>query len=322
MTCIGRRGYLAEWFREHLEPTDRIIGTSNSRRTSGFHACDVGVLMPDVASDEYVPAMLELCRDERIGGLLSFLDVDAAKLAWHRHEFISLGVTPVLPPAHIAELCLDKVASAAFLTEGGIATPTVYTDLDGTREAVRSGRLAYPIVVKPRRGAGSRLVMRAHDDRELESFMGLEPDMIAQELVAGREHGIDVLGDLDGRVVSVVVKDKVRMRAGETDQAVTVRHEASLRMGVRLGELLRNVGPLDVDAFVDGDDVTVLELNPRFGGGYPFSHRAGANWPAMIVAMIRGEPVDPRIGAYEVGIEGMKETRVIGSFEGPLADLR
>jgi carbamoyl-phosphate synthase large subunit len=37
----------------------------------------------------------------------------------------------------------------------------------------------------------------------------------------------------------------------------------------------------------------VLEMNPRFGGGYPFSHVAGANLPAALIAWVSGQPINP-----------------------------
>ena len=109
--------------------------------------------------------------------------------------------------------------------------------------------------------------------------MRLEPEMIAQNRLSGEEFGIDVLNDLNGQVVSVVVKQKMRMVAGSTAQAVTIHHKAALDAGVHLGQLLGQPGPLDVDAFVDGKSLTMLEMNPRFGGGYLLAF-GGSGLPA------------------------------------------
>ena len=86
-SCIGRRLYIAEWFREQFEPGDSLIVTTNTEWTSGFGSCGLVVLMPDVHSDDYIPAMLELCRQEGIDALLSFLDVDVVRLAHNRERF-------------------------------------------------------------------------------------------------------------------------------------------------------------------------------------------------------------------------------------------
>jgi len=72
------------------------------------------------------------------------------------------------------------------------------------------------------------------------------------------------------------------------------------------------VGPLDVDLFVEGDRASVLEMNPRFGGGYPASHLAGADFPRLILRMIRGEPVEPEVGQFRSGVMMMKEYRILG----------
>ena len=40
-----------------------------------------------------------------------------------------------------------------------------------------------------------------------------------------------------------------------------------------------------LQVFVDScnDSVLGIEINPRFGGGYPISHAAGANYPSMLI---------------------------------------
>jgi carbamoyl-phosphate synthase large subunit len=321
-SCIGRRGYIAEWFREQLAPGDRIVGTGDSVWVPGFHACDLGVLMPDVTSPGYVPTLLDLCRKEEIDALLSFYDPDVDAISRHREQFQELGVLPLVPDARVSQLSLDKLATYEFLTEQGFRSPVTFAGLAGARAALRTGRLQYPLVVKPRFGFASRNLFLARSDRELEIFFAYAPDMIIQEQIGGEEHNLDVLCDLEGRVVSVVLKRKILMRAGETDQAETVRHAPALEVGVRLADALRAVGPLDVDLFVDGDEVIVLELNPRFGGAYPAAHLAGADFPRKIVDMLRGRSVEPDLGRYEVGVRMMKDYRILPAHRGELADLR
>jgi len=51
---------------------------------------------------------------------------------------------------------------------------------------------------------------------------------------------------------------------------------------------------MDADFFVtENNDIFLLEMNPRFGGGYPFSHEAGANVPAALIAWAIGNKLSP-----------------------------
>lgn len=320
-SCVGRRGYLADYFRSHLSASDQILGTSNSEWTPGFAACDASFLLPDIRSDEYVPALIELCIQEGVDALLSFFDPDVDRLSRHRAELQHAGVIPIVPSQRASEIGFDKHRTPAFLAEAGLNHATTYTDLGLATDALTEGTLKFPLVVKPRFGFGSRHLFVARDPDELNAFFGYAPDMMIQRWFAGQEYHLDVLDDLEGNVVSVVPKRKTVMRAGETDQAVTVDDPELLALGETLGRALGrigHVGPLDVDLFVEDGEPHVLELNPRFGGGYPLSHLAGADFPGLLIAMLRGETLAPRIGSYERGVMMMKDYAVLG---GSLADF-
>ena len=83
------------------------------------------------------------------------------------------------------------------------------------------------------------------------------------------------------------------MRAGETDKACLRKHDALEQIGWRIGHELGHIGNLDADIFVNDRGAYLLEMNPRFGGGYPFSHMAGARHPEMILAWVEGHPTSP-----------------------------
>ena len=125
-SCIGRRGYLATWFREALGPGDRIVGTTNTPWTPGLQACDRAVLMPDLADPAYLPTLLDVCRTERIDALLSFLDLDVDLLARNRDALLDAGVVPIVPDAGASQTCLDKLETDRFLRRAGFGSPLTF----------------------------------------------------------------------------------------------------------------------------------------------------------------------------------------------------
>lgn len=312
LSCIGKRGYIARLFREHLGPRDRIIGTSNSPWTPGFVSCDEGVVMPDIAHPSYPDAVLELCRTRRIDVLLSFFDPDVHRLSRLRDTLTAEGVRCFIPGPEAADISFDKVRTGEFLESLGLPGVRTFTSLAGAREALRNGEVRFPLFVKPRRGFGSRNTFQARDEAQLAAFLMLEEDMIAQETIAGEEYDFDVLNDLSGRPVSVVPWRKLASRMGETQLAETVHSPELVALGHRVASALGHAGPLDADLFVDRGEVRVLEINLRFGGGYPVSHLAGADFPAAILGMARGEPAPATVGGYRPGVVMTKDLVIVG----------
>jgi carbamoyl-phosphate synthase large subunit len=312
LSCIGKRGYIARQFREHLPAGGRIVGTSNTPWTPGFLACDEGVVMPDIDHPSYPDAVLQLCRTRRIDVLLSFFDLDVHRLSGLRDALQAEGVRCFIPGPEAADIALDKVRTFEFLQSLGVPTARTYTSLHDVREALRNGELRFPLFVKPRRGFGSRNTFCARDEAQLVAFFSIEPDMIVQEALAGDAYDFDVLNDLSGRTISVVPWRKYASRAGETEFAETVHSPQLVALGRRLAEALGHAGPLDADLFVADGVASVLEINVRFGGGYPVSHLAGAGFPEAILQMARGEPLSASIGTYRPGVVMTKELGIAG----------
>ena len=120
--------------------------------------------------------------------------------------------------------------------------------------------------------------------------------IMIQEKLTGNEYGLDVMNDLLGHNVGVSVKQKLAMRAGETDKAITVDSAELRKIGETIGTALKHIGNLDVDIMQNAKgEYCVLELNPRFGGGFPFSYEAGVNLPKALIQWIKGEQVDNAI---------------------------
>ena len=309
LSNIGRRSYIATYFKE--AGINKVIGTTDrhgleSEFTVGLPSCTKGYILPSIKSPEYIDSIMELCRRESISMVCSLFDQDCHILSNHLDDFIKIGALPYLPDNRVSSICIDKVKTEEFLNEIEVGSPATFVSI----EDFIASRIEYPVVVKPRHGFASLNMFFVKNERELMGCF-IPKVHIIQEKLKGEEYSFDILNDLNGKVISCVIKRKLKMRAGETDQAITVKNEKLLSLAVRVGEALGYPGPLDVDLFVSADGAKVLEFNPRFGGGYPLSHAAGAKFPELMVEMTKGNSPKSILGNYQENIVMMKAVQVI-----------
>ena len=131
--------------------------------------------------------------------------------------------------------------------------------------------------------------------------------MIIQEFLNGQEIGADVYTDmLSGRVTAIFTKEKLVMRAGETDKAVSFKDEKLFALISHFVEESGYRAQIDMDIFRIGDEYYISEVNPRFGGGYPHAYECGVNSPKMIVNNLNGKENSISIGTYQKGVVMMK----------------
>lgn len=323
LTCAGRRNYLVRYFRDALAGEGRVLAADANPDAPALAEADRAFVVPLVSDPNGVTAVVDLCRDEAVDLLVSLNDFELPVLAENRERFVEIGTIPVVASPDVVEACFDKWATVQFLRGIGVDAPATYLSIADARVAIAAGELEFPVVVKPRWGTASIGIDVARDDAELGLLCELGtrrlaksglpgravrkgPAVIIQEQLRGDEHGVDIVNDLEGNYVTTFARRKLAMRGGETDRAVTVADPALSEVGARVGAHTRHIGLMDTDVFLQAGRATVLELNPRFGGGYPFSHIAGANVPAALVAWAAGRSPDPDWLVQRIGIRCAK----------------
>ena len=123
----------------------------------------------------------------------------------------------------------------------------------------------------------------------------------------GQEYGADIINDLNGKTQNVIVRKKIAMRSGETDIAELV-DEPSIKIVLeKLGKVTKHIANMDCDVFLVDGVPYILEMNARFGGGYPFSHMGGCNLPKAIIEWVKDNVVDKDTISAKTGITGFKE---------------
>src|SRR5690606_6139476 len=200
----------------------------------------------------------------------------------------------------------DKWETVKFLEKYNLKSPKTFIDLGEAKKAIAEGELQFPVVIKPRWGSASIGIDFPENMEELElayrlqsirlkrtilaeaSNEDIDHAILIQEKIPGKEYGMDVLNDFNGNYVGTFVRQKLQMRSGETDKAISVIDDRFEKIGKTIGEGLKHIGNLDSDVFEWNGELYVLELNPRFGGGYPFSHEAGNNTAAIYIEWLKG----------------------------------
>lgn len=316
-TCAGRRTYLLKYFREQLAGHGKIIATDMQLSAPALSAADVKIQVPAVYDPSYIDKTFQICRDYDVKAIICLNDLELPILAANKERFEEIGVTPIVSSTEVIEICFDKYRTAKYVESLGLSTPSTYVNLDEARKALAESRLSFPLVLKPRWGSGSIGIEFVNDLAELEetyaalmkkvkkSILATASEgneyILIQQKINGQEYGLDVMNDLQGHNRGVSVKKKLAMRAGETDKAVTVDNENIRTIGRVLGDNLGHIGNLDVDVFEENGKYYVLELNPRFGGGFPFSYEAGVNMPGAILKWLKDEEIDDSTLVPEYG---------------------
>lgn len=317
-TCAGRRTYLLKYFKENLSTGDKIVATDMSLTAPALQVADVKLQVPAVYDPEYIDITLKICEEQRIDALFSLNDLELPILAENKARFEAIGVQVVVSDPAVIDIAFDKYKTAQWVAKLGLAAPKTYVRLDDCKRALSAGEVSFPLFMKPRWGSGSIGLESIADMEELDIYYGLlmkkikktilatasvgDEYIMIQEKLTGAEFGLDIMNDLNGKNVGVSVKQKLAMRSGETDKAVTVDLPEVREMGRKIGEALEHIGNLDVDIMQRADGAyCVLELNPRFGGGFPFSYEAGVNFPLALIKMIKGEEYDPQMLVPEYG---------------------
>src|SRR5207237_1194981 len=89
---------------------------------------------------------------------------------------------------------------------------------------------------------------------------------------------VDVLSDFNGKVLSIVPRERLVIRAGVSDKGITRKDAEIIAFAKEVAEKLHIIGPANIQCKWDGREVSLIEVNPRFSGGIPLTIAAGADF--------------------------------------------
>lgn len=277
----GRRVELVQEFQQALKthfPKAKVFTTDLYPELSA--ACQIsseGFKAPRVSSLEYIDFLLELCISNKIGLVIPTIDTELQVLANNREKFEAMGINIIISSPALIEVCRDKRKTAETYSNLNISQPEIY----------EKAHISFPCFCKPYDGSCS-----------IGALPLFTPDMLTEELLrdeknmfmelVGKEYSeytIDVYYDRNGKLSCLLPRERIEVRGGEVSKGATRKNYVYEYLRYRLEDLKGARGCITAQVFANPDNeiIKALEINPRFGGGFPLSHAAGADYADWLI---------------------------------------
>jgi carbamoyl-phosphate synthase large subunit len=279
-------------------PDVEVLAADMDGYASGLYLVPAGRrhLVPPGLADGFVEDVVALCERLSVDVLFSTVDVELPRLAAERKLLDEVGTVLAAPSLETLEVCLDKHALAQRC-RGVVPTPR--TELLGEADV---DSWTYPVIVKPRRGAGSRGVHLVDDATAL-AALGSDPDQLVQENLPGDEFSVDTLADADGHVVATVPRSRLRVDSGVSVAGATTADPELEDVARRIAEAVGLVGVANVQLRRNTEGrAALLEVNPRFPGAMPLTVAAGVDMPSLALDLALGRPIPLHIDFTELAV--------------------
>lgn len=308
----GTRNKIVQYFKAALAGRGKVICTDMSNLAPSIYEADKFYTVPRMTAPGYIDVILDICKKEKIDGVLSLIDPELSLLAENEARFAAVGTKVIGSSYELCEMSLDKFQMYQWLSSHGYCCAKSYMDKELFYADVEAGKAAYPVFVKPARGSASIAISKVYDKETMELLFAHSDGLMIQEYLDGQEIGADVYIDMISQeVVSIFTKKKILMRAGETDKAVSFRDEKLFGLIETFVKEAGFSGQIDIDIFQIDGEYYISEVNPRFGGGYPHAYECGCNHMELIVNNLQGIANKRRIGQYDEDISMMKYVEVM-----------
>jgi carbamoyl-phosphate synthase large subunit len=287
LTSAGRRVSLLENFRR---AATALAGAKaavyavdlDPSKSAACQRADGHATVPRAADPLYVERLLELCTAWKIDVVVPTIDTELVPLALARETFASHGITVAVSSPELCRTFHSKRETAKFFTSKGVDTPAIIDDLEHAE---------FPLFAKlddSSRSVGAGPV--ASFDAAV-ALRAKNPAYVFQPLVTGVEYTVDAFVDRRGEVLGVVPRRRLEVRDGEVSKGLAVKDP-------RIIDAVRDLcarttgayGTMTVQLFQRADgSLSFIEVNPRFGGGYPLTMHAGADFALYLLMDVRGE---------------------------------
>lgn len=284
LLSVGTRNKIVQYFKKELDGEGLVIATDASEFAPAIYEADRHYIVPKITEPNYIDVILDICKKNNVKGVLSLIDPELTLISENFDRFVEIGTLPIISSKELIALSFDKFEFSSFVKKLGFNPVNTYLNIKDFKKKLDIGEVSFPAFVKPKNGSASININVVSSLEQLLQLYEQTSDLIVQEYMNEKEYGVDVYIDLvSKKPVSIFIKEKLLMRAGETDKSVSIHNEELNKIIYDFVIKAGYQGIIDIDVFEKDNKFYISEVNPRFGGGYPHAYELGINIPKQII---------------------------------------
>jgi len=295
ITSASRKVALVRAFKDAMRrvlPEGGVIAVDTNAYAPALYEADAGYLVPRSDIPDFLSYLVEFCLKRDIKLVIPTRDEELLFFAEHSQVFLQHGIRVMIGSSEVIRRCLDKESFLRFCSRHGFAFPKLWLTNDLGNPAI------YPVFLRPRSGKGGRGTKKIDSKAELDALIDDLKEVLIQEYIDAPEYTVDLFADFRGKAISAVPRKRLLVWGGESFVTVTDNNPGIIRETVRLAEAIGLVGHNTIQCFLRDGKPLFIEINPRFGGAFHLSIRAGADSPGYLLRMILGEELESRLGQF------------------------
>ena len=282
ITSAGKRVALVKAFKETLLKyfhDSKVYTTDmNPRMPPAAYVSDGCISVPRVTSEDYIGILQEICQKYDIGLVVPTIDTELSILSANKSIFEEIGTHLCVSEYDFIMMCRDKRNTGAFFENNGIRVP----------QPIDRYHPRFPMFAKPYDGSLSSNMHYIKTAEDLTAEILADPKLIFMEYIYKKkyqEYTVDMYFARDHQLKMAVPRERIEIRAGEINKGRTVKEFLEPYIHQHLSYIEGCEGCICGQFFYnkENNDVVGIEINPRFGGGYPLSYAARANYPEFLI---------------------------------------
>ena len=216
--------------------------------------------------------------EHSIGMIVPTIDTELAILSANKDIFAKHGIFVSVSDYDFIMMCRDKRNTGEFLEKHGIRVP----------KPIDKNHPTFPMFAKPYDGSLSTNLHYIKTPEDLTSEILEDPKLLFMEYIdkeVYKEYTVDMYYGKDQRVKCIVPRERIKIRAGEINKGLTEKEPLTKYLYDRLETIDGCIGCICIQLFLNpgNGDVVGIEINPRFGGGYPQTYAVGGNYPELLI---------------------------------------